>query len=319
MRSAPQSALPRIPAAQYVRMSDEGQQYSISNQKAAIQEYADRHGFSIVRTYADVGKSGLALKHRTALRALLQDVVGGKTDYKAVLVYDVSRWGRFPNNDEAAHYEFLCTSSGIPLHYCAEPFANDLTPTSSILKALKRSMAAEFSRELGDKVFRGKSRLVQLGFWVGGRAGYGYRRMLVSADGKAKQKLRPGECKSLTTDRVILVPGPRKEVDCVRRVFSMVVEGRHGATEIARDLNRRGLTCHGKPWTNVNVRNILINPKYKGWNVWHRKSTKLRSNPRRVKPEQWITKSRAFVPLVDEETFERAQALLPRQLERVWT
>ncbi len=155
---------PPIPAAQYVRMSDEAQQFSIENQKAAIQEYAARHGFLIVKTYADAGKSGVIIKNRPALRDLLKDVVNGSTGYKAILVYDVSRWGRFPNNDEAAHYEFMCSSSGIPLHYCAEPFTNDGTASSSLLKALKRSMAAEFSRELGEKVFRGKTRIVQLGF-----------------------------------------------------------------------------------------------------------------------------------------------------------
>jgi DNA invertase Pin-like site-specific DNA recombinase len=156
-----------VRAAQYVRMSDEAQQYSIDNQKAAIQEYAVRHGFVIVKTYADVGKSGVVAKNRKGLGELLRDVVN-RAEYEAILVYDVSRWGRFPNNDEAAHYEFLCSSSGIPLHYCAEPFVNDGTASSSILKALKRSMAAEFSRELGEKVFRGKTRIVQLGYWVGG-------------------------------------------------------------------------------------------------------------------------------------------------------
>jgi DNA invertase Pin-like site-specific DNA recombinase len=106
-----------VPVAQYVRMSDDHQQYSIDNQKAAIQEYAVRHSFVIVRTYDDPGKSGVIAKNRLGLRDLLKDVVSGKAEYKAILVYDVSRWGRFPNTDEAAHYEFLCSSSGIPLHY----------------------------------------------------------------------------------------------------------------------------------------------------------------------------------------------------------
>lgn len=118
------SATAPVLAAQYVRMSDEAQRYSIDNQKAAIQEYAVRHGFVIVKTYADVGKSGVVAKNRKALSELLKDVVNGGAEYEAILVYDVSRWGRFPNNDEAAHYEFLCSSSGIPLHYCAEPFVN---------------------------------------------------------------------------------------------------------------------------------------------------------------------------------------------------
>ena len=144
---------PLIPVAQYVRMSDEAQHYSIENQKAAIQEYADRHSFVVVKTYADAGKSGVIAKNRPALRELLKGVVSGNSEYQAILVYDVSRWGRFLNNDEAAHYEFLCSSSGIPLHYCAEPFTNDGTASSSLLKALKRSMAAEFSRELEKRSF----------------------------------------------------------------------------------------------------------------------------------------------------------------------
>ena len=96
-----------VPAAQYLRMSTEHQQYSLENQSAAIQKYSDTHGFWVVRTYSDAAKSGLALKHRAGLRQLLEDVVGGAPGYQAILVYDVSRWGRFQDTDESAHYEFL--------------------------------------------------------------------------------------------------------------------------------------------------------------------------------------------------------------------
>jgi DNA invertase Pin-like site-specific DNA recombinase len=53
------------------------------------------------------------LKHRKGLQQLLQDVVGGTATYQTVLVYDVSRWGRFQDSDESAHYEFLCKSAGV--------------------------------------------------------------------------------------------------------------------------------------------------------------------------------------------------------------
>jgi len=300
-------------------MSDDGQQYSIDNQKAAIQEYAKRHGFVIVRTYADAGKSGVVLNRREALRKLLEDVDLGKTDYKAILVYDVSRWGRFQNTDEAAHYEFLCTRSGIRLHYCAEQFANDDTPSSAILKAMKRSMAAEFSRELGAKVFEGKSRLVKLGFWVGGKAGYGYRRMMLSATGKQKQELKSGERKSLTTDRITLVLGPRKEVECVRRMFAMVMEHRLSCTEIARMLNRDKIPFHGKQWGRQDVFNVLTHPKYAGYNVWARTSQKLRSKVSYLGPERWILTPEAFTPIVDQATFDRVQEMLPRNADRQWS
>ena len=150
------STIPLVCAAQYVRMSTEHQQYSLDNQRLAIQAYAAAKGLSVVRTYADAARSGLVLKRRDGLRQLLQDVVSGNPGYKAILVYDVSRWGRFQDTDEAAHYEFLCKSAGIPVHYCAESFVNDGTLPNMLLKALKRSMAGEYSRELGVKTFAGQ-------------------------------------------------------------------------------------------------------------------------------------------------------------------
>jgi len=308
-----------IPAAQYVRMSDDGQQYSIENQKAAIQKYAEDHGFVIVQTYADEGKSGVVLNRREALRKLLDDVERGNPDYKAILVYDVSRWGRFLNSDEGAHYEFLCTRTGRRLHYCAEQFANDDTPSSAILKSLKRSMAAEYSRELGIKVFEGKCRLVKMGFWVGAKAGYGYRRMMRSADGRRKLKLEDGDRKSLTTDRVTLVLGPKKEVECVRRMFAMVLQHRRSCTEIARELSRDRILFHGKEWTGRDVYNVLTHPKYAGYNVWARTTQKLRSTVAYLKPEHWILVPGVFPAIVDKATFDRTQTKLWRNADRQWT
>jgi DNA invertase Pin-like site-specific DNA recombinase len=95
----------------------------------------------IAQTYTDAAKSGVALRNRTGLQQLLQDVVSGIATYNAILVYDVSRWGRFQDTDESVHYEFLCKSAGIPVHYCAETFENDGTMPSLIMNALKRTMA----------------------------------------------------------------------------------------------------------------------------------------------------------------------------------
>lgn len=52
---ATQASTAAFRAAQYVRMSTEHQQYSTHNQADKIQEYADRRGIEIVRTYADEG------------------------------------------------------------------------------------------------------------------------------------------------------------------------------------------------------------------------------------------------------------------------
>ena len=51
-----------IRAVQYLRMSSDNQRYSTENQQNAIAEYAEQHGYSIVASYIDAGKSGLSLK-----------------------------------------------------------------------------------------------------------------------------------------------------------------------------------------------------------------------------------------------------------------
>src|SRR5947209_15621462 len=153
-----------MPAAQYLRMSTDHQQYSLDNQADAIARYAADHGFVVVKTYSDAARSGLRLKNRPGLKQLLKDVVAETLHYSAILVYDVSRWGRFQDADEAAHYEYLCKSSGVPVHYCAETFANDNSMPGLIMKALKRTMAGEYSRELSVKIRTGLFRLAMLGY-----------------------------------------------------------------------------------------------------------------------------------------------------------
>jgi hypothetical protein len=69
-------------------------------------------------------------------------------------------------------------------------------------------MAGEYSRELSGKVFAVQCRLIEKGFRQGGHAGYGIRRLRIDEQGNPQGELKFGECKSLQTDRVILVRGP---------------------------------------------------------------------------------------------------------------
>src|SRR5690349_10172095 len=199
-------------AAEYVRMSAEHQRYSTENQADAIRRYAAQRAIEIVRTYADQGKSGLSLGGRDALKQLIEDVQIGRADFETILVYDVSRWGRFQDADESAYYEYICRRAGISVQYCAEQFDNDGSPTATIIKSVKRAMAGEYSRELSVKVFAGHCRLIGLGFRQGGMAGYGLRRQLIDEQRQPKGELARGTQKSLQTDRVGLVPGPGLEV-----------------------------------------------------------------------------------------------------------
>lgn len=286
-----QTEIKLIPAAQYVRMSTEHQQYSTANQDDIIQDYAKSRNFEIVKTYADEGKSGLNVAGRRSLQALIDDVQTGRAEYKVILVYDVSRWGRFQDADESAYYEYLCKRAGIAVHYCAEQFENDGGPTSTIIKSVKRAMAGEYSRELSTKVFQGQCRLIELGYRQGGPAGFGLRRMLIDQAGQKKSQLVRGEQKSLQTDRVILVLGPDEEQEIVRSMYRMFVQEGKRESEIADVLNSQEIrTDLGRAWNRGTVRQVLTNQKYVGNNIYNRTSFKLKR--RRVKngPDMWVKK-----------------------------
>jgi DNA invertase Pin-like site-specific DNA recombinase len=226
-----------VPAVAYVRMSTDHQKYSTENQLDVIRKYAETRGLTILRTFEDSGRSGLRLDGREALQSLMAEVESGQADFKAILVYDVSRWGRFQDADEGAYHEHVCSRAGIRVHYCGEQFENDGSIGSNLLKTVKRVMAGEYSRELSVKVFAGQCRLVELGYRQGGAAGYGLRRVLIDEHGNPKGELSRGEQKSLQTDRVILVPGPEEEQRVVQRMYEMFVNEGRPEREIAEVLN----------------------------------------------------------------------------------
>lgn len=303
-----------IRAAEYVRMSTEHQRYSTENQSEAIRQYAARRGYEIVRTYSDRGKSGLRINGRDGLKRLIDDVQSKAAEFEAILVYDVSRWGRFQDADESAYYEYICKRSGIRVEYCAEQFENDGSPVSTIVKGVKRAMAGEYSRELSAKVFAGQCRLIELGFRQGGPPGFGLRRKLIDQAGNDKGELALGEQKSIQTDRVVLVPGPIHEVDTVRWIYRSFIVDHRSEAEIAKLLNDRGISSdYGRAWKRGTVHQILTNEKYVGNNVWNRRSFKLRKKYVANSPDMWIRATGAFEPIISAEDFLAVQEIIEKR------
>lgn len=298
-------------AVAYVRMSTEHQKYSTENQEEVIRRYAKSKNIEIIKVYSDGGKSGLHIKGREALQELLSDTQNGRHDFTSILVYDISRWGRFQDADEAAHYEFLCKQAGVMVHYCAEQFENDGSISSALFKQVKRTMSGEYSRELSVKVSLGAKRLVELGYRQGGVAGYGLRRMLIDEQGKSKGLLAKGEHKSIQTDRVILVPGPDNEIQVVHLIYKMFTEDRFDETRIATELNEKSIPwIENRKWSRSTVHEILTNEKYIGNNVYNRTSFKLKQEHVKNAPELWIRKDAAFDAIVAPALFYKVQGII---------
>lgn len=275
-------------------------------------------GLSIVKRFIDCGKSGLTLAGRVALRELLGIVESGQADFETILVYDVSRWGRFQDADESGYYEYVCKRAGVYVHYCAEQFQNDGSLSSSLLKTLKRSMAGEYSRELSVKVFAGQCRLIELGYRQGGHAGFGLRRQLVDRENRPKGLLELREQKSQQTDRVILVPGPEEEVSLVRDIYESFTVDRRSEREIADLLNERGVASDlDRPWSKGTIHQLLTNPKYVGANVYNRHSFKLKKKRVANPMEMWIRRDQAFEAIVPINDFVRAQEIIEARHNRL--
>jgi DNA invertase Pin-like site-specific DNA recombinase len=291
-------------------MSTDYQRYSIENQAAVIAAYAQLHQLSIVRTYRDAGESGLKIKNRAGLTQLLEDVGSGHADFGHILVFDVSRWGRFQDIDEAAHYEFICKQGGVKVAYCAEEFDNDGSLISSIVKNIKRVMAAEFSRDLSAKVHAGSAHLTRLGFKMGGQVGYGLQRLVVDEKSQPKGVLAYGERKFLKTDRVRVRPGAIDERTVVKRIFQNYLQGK-SQMDICRDLNLEDVPGPGGHlWNHTAVGAILRNEAYIGNLVYNRASQKLKSKRVRNPREHWIVSEGSIEPIIEREVFFRAKKRL---------
>lgn len=302
----------KVRVAQYLRMSTDHQQYSLHNQSEYIKDYAEKNNMEIAYTYDDAGKSGVSIIGRHSLQQLLSDVEQKKIDIQAVLFYDVSRFGRFQNSDEAAYYSFLFERNGVDLIYCSEPIpTKDFPLESSVILNIKRSSAAYHSRNLSEKVFIGQVNLIKLGYHQGGVAGYGLRRLLVDENGIAKEILGFRKRKSIQTDRVILIPGPKNEIKIVNSIYDLFIDDNMPEFIIAERLNEQNIPAeNGTLWTRAKIHQILTNEKYIGNNIYNKTSSKLKSRLVKNPKNEWVRCDKAYKPIISKKKYNKAQEII---------
>jgi DNA invertase Pin-like site-specific DNA recombinase len=295
-------------AAAYVRMSSDRQELSIGTQLEAIRLYADTHQIEVVRVYEDAAKSGLQISNREGMRCLLREVMDEPRPFDVVLVYDVSRWGRFQDIDAAAYYEYTCRLHGAAVIYVRESFGTESDPMTALLKTMKRAMAAEYARELGVKCRDGQDRAIQLGFQMGHLPAIGFTREAVDRDG-GRRFLGRRQLKGSQSERIAWIHGPQWEVDLARRIFRMYADAGGSIRGITRQLQLEELrTADGRRFTETSIGNMLRNEAFAGNFAWGRAagSTSMRQRPT----------SRAvgvIEPIVDASLWAAVQKKLKRR------
>jgi DNA invertase Pin-like site-specific DNA recombinase len=251
--------------ALYLRRStnDRLQADSLKVQEQILRAYADRNDMDVVEVFRD-SASGTSTRERTAFLAMVETITHGAT-FAAVLVRDVSRFGRFFDVDEGAFFEVLFLGHGVKTVYCEEVFGSDLSPMGSLIKSVRRVMASEYSRDRSRLVRYAQSRATRLGFHAAGPPPYGMRRVMVRADGTPVQDLAPGEWKALSNHRTRLVAGDPHAVATVRRIFDLYDCKGRGVPAIVEILNGDGVVSpRGSRWYEPTVAAILGNTVYAG-------------------------------------------------------
>ncbi|MDP3732685.1 MAG: recombinase family protein [Candidatus Omnitrophota bacterium] len=307
-------------AIAYARCSTDMQEASIPEQKKAIEEYASKNDLGIIRWFEDEGKSGRNAEERPAFMSMVDYVRSSPNDFKFVLVYDCSRWGRFENPKEATYWEVMIEKCGKKVKYITEDYINDDSIGAYVTKVVKDSEASEFSKKLSKVSFRGHRHYAELGYQVGGSAKYGYKRLLVDEYDKPVSVLGDGEHKALKTHHIRLVKGDPAEVAIVQRIYDLYVNRGYGIAKIVDILNSENIPAPRKKpqaltkgWSNSSVWNILHDETYIGWIVWNKNVYKnfheKDKNWGRYKPrEEWVICKNAHEPLVEEEIFNRVKA-----------
>jgi len=308
----------KLAATYYRHSAEDKQEFSISVQREEIYKFAKKHHITIIKEFEDAGKSGLSAK-RSGFEKLHEFAQKEKFDY--VLVFDVTRWGRFQDTDESAYYEVLMKREGKRVIYIDKGFINDEHPlVSSLIKSIDRYMAADYSKKLSEKVFLGSKKIASLGFSVGGTAPYGLRRLLLDANKKPVRILKDGERKSIDNERVTFTLGDEKEVTVIRRIFELFANEKQDKRTIANMLNKEGLrSSKGKLWDVKKIHDILRNENYAGTKVYNKTTKKLKSPSRKNPRDQWVTCKNAFDPIIPQELFSRASEELERMKLRYTT
>ena len=172
----------------------------------------------------------------------------------------------------------------------------------------ERFRAAQYSKELSDKVWRGCVKIAEQGYWAGGPPPYGMKRLLLDERREPLHVLAPGQRKGIQNQRVTLVMGDPAEVAVVRRIFYEFVELRYSEFLIAERLNAETIRPpKGRRWMAGAVVHRLRNEKYRGTMVYNQTTRKLKTPCRPNPPEQWVRTPEAFEGIIAPEQFDRAQ------------
>jgi DNA invertase Pin-like site-specific DNA recombinase len=316
--SAQPQEVPKTRAVAYYRHSaQDRQENSIPIQRDQVREWATKNGVEIIHEFSDAGKSGLNAEGRPAFTEMMDEWVKVRNDFAYVLCLDVSRWGRFQDIDLSAQFSAECRKNNKQVIYTTIGKPREDDPLYPVYVQFERFRAAQYSRELSDKVWRGCVKISEQGYWAGGSPPYGLRRLLLDEKREPLHPLEPGQRKGIQNQRVTLVEGDATQVAIIQRIFHEFVELLFSEYRIAEGLNADGIPSpSGRRWGAGGVLARLQNETYIGTLIYNKTTQKLKTPRHHNPPEEWVRTPEAFEGIVSLEQFTRAQEILEERRKK---
>jgi DNA invertase Pin-like site-specific DNA recombinase len=303
--------------AYYRHSAQDRQENSIPIQQEQVREWARNHSVEIIQEFADHGRSGLTSEGRPAFTDMMENWVKKRSDFEYVLCLDVSRWGRFQDIDLSAQFSAECKRAGKQVIYTTigKPREND--PLYPVYVQFERFRAAQYSKELSEKVWRGCVKITEQGYWAGGSPPYATSRLLLDEKREPLHKLETGQRKGIQNQRVTLVDGDANEVAVIKRIFHEFVSLGFSEHRIAEGLNQDGiLSPGGRTWSAGSVLGRLRNETYIGTLRYNKTSQKLKTPRKHNPPDKWVRTPEAFDGIIDSEQFLQAQLILAKRRQK---
>lgn len=218
----------------YARYSSEKQnEQSIEGQLRICENFAKDNDYLIVEKYIDRAMTGMN-DHRPAFQQMLKD--SESHNFEFVIVYKLDRFAR--NRYDSAFNKQKLSKNGVRVLSAMEQITD--SPEGVILESVIEGMNEYYSRELSQKVKRGKYETIQKKNFVGGFIPFGY----------------------FVQDKKLKIDPEKQSI--VKFIFDSYINGTQ-IVDIINELNSKGCkNSTGNKFIKDNIIKILKNPVYIG-------------------------------------------------------
>jgi site-specific DNA recombinase len=153
----------------YARYSSDNQrEESIEGQLRECSEFAERKGYTVIKTYADRAISGKKADNRPEFMQMIAD--SKQKLFDAVIVWKIDRFSR--DKYDSVYYKNVLKKNGVSVISATEPI--DDSPEGQLMESIFEGFSVYYIKDLSAKVSRGMTENALKCKYNGGARTFGY-------------------------------------------------------------------------------------------------------------------------------------------------